>query len=232
VDEKLQKSKDQIDKKKRRTGGLSGLHVRMQQARAEGPLAPKMENRIGLMVDASGSMNEYHESKSKLDWLKDACEAFINASNLGGDTALMLASFPMKYYVPLTTHDHEMRIGVLGLHTCGMTPMGATMFSVVENEAITRGVLVSDGDATDGDASYDAAERFVEAKIPIDCVHIGVSDQGEERLRRIASMTGGTYMKFRDVSRLVGAFKYLTPAYRAMLADPKVRAELGADEIE
>ena len=51
--------------------------------------------------------------------------------------------------------------------------------------------------------------------------------------RKIASETGGIFIKFSDVNAFSKAFGYLTPSYRAMLTSGSVSAsELGAKEIK
>ena len=116
----------------------------------------------------------------------------------------------------------------------------------LEKVPMTRGIIVSDGEATDWrdrdyedddtphdpQAKNDILALYKKAAIPIDCVHIGDSSSGEELLRRIAKETGGLYIKFSDVNAFSKGFSYLTPGYRAMLTDGSVSAsELGANEV-
>jgi hypothetical protein len=118
---------------------------------------------------------------------------------------------------------------------------------------MTRGVIVSDGGATDWcDASHNdmisgsfglppnsstittsILQLYKEQSIPLDCVHISSGTDGEALLRRIAAETGGIFIKFSDVSAFARAFGYLAPGYRAMLTSGSVSArELGAKEIK
>jgi Mg-chelatase subunit ChlD len=110
---------------------------------------------------------------------------------------------------------------------------------------MTRGVIVSDGAATDWRDYFSNEEddikgnvdeillKYKEAGIPIDCVHISLGTSGEELLRRIAATTGGIFIKFTDVSAFAQAFGYLAPGFRAMLTDGRVSAsDIGARELD
>jgi Mg-chelatase subunit ChlD len=113
----------------------------------------------------------------------------------------------------------------------------------IEEMSMTRGVVVSDGVATDWtEIDIDQAlestkgkilQIYKEQGIPLDCVHISSSQEGEDLLRRIASETGGIFLKFSDVNAFSKAFGYLTPGYRAMLTSGSVDAkQIGAKEIK
>ena len=116
------------------------------------------------------------------------------------------------------------------LSTMGGTPMCEAMRDMLHNESLTRGVIVSDGEATDGDPTRMAYE-YKEAGIPIDCVHIGGDVRGEQTMKDIASITGGYFIKFTDVNNFSQNFKYLTPRYRGLLAEPGAARLLGASEV-
>ena len=126
----------------------------------------------------------------------------------------------------------------------GGTPMRACVEWCIEGISMTRGVIVSDGAPTDWRESYYDEEddipkqdttlvKYIEQKIPIDCVHIGNTDSGEAFLKKIAEATGGIFLKFSDTSAFSKAFGYLAPAFRAMLTSGQVDAkELGANEVK
>lgn len=98
----------------------------------------------------------------------------------------------------------------------------------------TRCVIVSDGHPDSAPACYELAQQFASRnpKVACDCVHIGATQGGEEVMKRIAETTGGVYLKFEDVTKLVGGLKYLTPAFRAMLTSGSIDAsKLGAKEL-
>jgi hypothetical protein len=115
---------------------------------------------------------------------------------------------------------------------------------------MTRGVIVSDGGATDwereglgSDYRHDDTEQrqiaadilsiYKDQSIPVDCVHISQGTSGEDLLRKIAAETGGIFLKFSNVNAFSKAFGYLAPSFRAMLSDGSVTAsQLGAKEIK
>ncbi len=200
----------------------------------------KMPNRICLMLDCSGSMKG-----SKIELLKNAVQNFASRCDFS-DTAVALETFPKRDSLPLSTQQVLITSFAILLEAGGGTPMRACVSHVIENTPLTRGVIVSDGQATDwytnDESLLDEAKSsspdnvltlYKEQKIPIDCVHIGDSSSGEELLRRIAAETGGIYIKFTDVSAFSNAFGYLAPAFRGMLTSGQIDAEkLGAKEIQ
>lgn len=222
-----------------------------------------MPNRICLMLDCSGSMDNYESpdgslatrssSKRRIDLLKEAVQNFVSRCNFD-DTSLAIATFPGRTdkTLPLTTQSSTIIGYCVGLDPSGGTPLHGCLVRTITEVAMTRGVVVSDGGATDwfdaaedriaieDDENYDRGKiannvlkLYKEQGIPLDCVHISSSTDGEALLRRIASETGGIFMKFSDVTAFSKAFGYLTPGYRAMLTSGSVSAsELGAKEIK
>jgi Mg-chelatase subunit ChlD len=186
------------------------------------------DNRIVLLLDNSGSMSETGGSKSKLELLKDAVQGFVNACDFS-TTAVAMYPIPVeKNEVKLTNQGALIILASLGLDASGGTPMGHSMAQALEHEPMTRAVLISDGQATDD--PFPAAHNYKKADIPIDCIHIG-SGAGEETLVKIAEITGGKFLKFSNVNAFATALKYLSPKYRALLADPSVAKAIGADRI-
>lgn len=213
--------------------GLTGFAARAATQHKATPVEDGVimaNNRIALVLDNSSSMRGMDGgTKSKLELLKDAVGGFVNACDFS-DTALAMYTVPLdNNTIKLTNQAALIILGALALDAPGGTPIGDTLSHLIASEPLTRAVLISDGEATDD--PFPAVEQFVKAEVPIDCVHIGRSAGGEDTLKRIAEMTGGKYLKFSDVSKFVGACKYLSPKYRALLADPSVAKALGADEI-
>jgi hypothetical protein len=117
------------------------------------------------------------------------------------------------------------------LQACGGTPMAGAMQRSLTTNSLTRGILVSDGEADSAQRAIDIAKQWKEAEIAIDCVHIGRSSSGEALLKEIAELTGGLYIKFDNVSNFSKHFKYLAPAFRAMLTSGSA-GMLGAKEVK
>jgi len=223
-----------------------GLHGRLRAAEMMKEIAPQanvreLPNRLAIICDFSSSMDgrASHndigtDRKTKFSLLKDAVQDFALRSN-PQDTAIAVESFPLGFRIDLTNDNQEVFMRMLGANTLGDTPMGEGMHAAMESHSPTRCMLISDGEATDDDASYRAAERFKNKEILCDCVHIGDSSSGEERLKRIAEITGGIYLKFQDVQSFSQNFHYLLPESRAQIAGmlPWERANLlGATETK
>ena len=242
-----------LNKGKLRSSTASPFQQRVNQAKASTPDAASLANRICLMLDRSSSMSQYADfrtkngQKAKIDLLKEAIDNFVNRCDFS-NTSLAVETFPASLELALTNVGIMVTTSVASMSPSGNTPMRRCIELCLEKIPMTRGIIVSDGEATDwhGAFSYDYSEdenpnargedsllaKYKQASIPIDCVHIGDSSNGEELLRRIAKETGGIYLKFTDVSAFATAFAYLTPSYRAMLCDGSIDADqLGAKEV-
>jgi Mg-chelatase subunit ChlD len=221
-----------------------GLHARLAAKEMLKEQVPKsdprsMPNRLAIAADFSGSMGSpvrgsYYEenSRTKLELLKDAIQDFALRSD-EANTAIAVESFPSGFRIELTNDKQEVWLRIMDIRTLGDTPMGQGLRNALEYHSPTRIMLISDGEATDGDESYKAAENCKQREIIIDTVHIGDSKSGEDRLKRIAEMTGGIYLKFTDVASFSKSFHYLLPESRDAIAGmlPEARARLlGADE--
>jgi len=212
---------------------------RVNEAKASQPNEASLPNRLCLMLDRSSSMGG-----EKLELLKQAIDNFASRCNFV-DTAIAVETFPASLSLDLTNVSILITTSVSTIHASGNTPMRSCVQGSLEKVPMTRGIIVSDGEATDwhqyrgspqdGDSYQQGDElltKYKTAQIPIDCVHIGDSTSGEELLRRIAKETGGVYLKFTDVSAFSTAFGYLTPLYRAMLMSGEISSsEIGAKEI-
>jgi len=210
-----------------------------------------LPHRICLMLDKSSSMNTYEASRSgsdstRIELLKQALENFVQRCDFS-NTAIAIETFPPSISIPLTNNLAVLSASSFGLDASGNTPMRACVERSLEKFKMTRGVIVSDGEATDWNRrnysddldgevgncpTDDILFKYKQLGIPIDCVHISNDSGGEALLRRIAKETGGIFMKFTDVSSFAANFGYLTPGFRAMLTDGSLTAEqLGAKEI-
>lgn len=215
---------------------------RAKEAQREAENADTLPNRLCLMLDGSSSMSEgVRTGHSKIDLLHQAIDNFVGRCNMR-DTAIAIETFPEGTSLTLTNMSVMITATASSLRASGNTPLHDCVERCLPKVPMTRGIIVSDGDATDWGRSWREEEedntadaillKYKDAGIPIDCVHIGDSTGGEELLRRIAKLTGGIYCKFTDVGSFATAFAYLTPGFRAMLTSGRVSASsLGADEI-
>jgi len=195
--------------------------------------ADLVPNRIGLMPDCSGSMHGEKEQH-----LRSACEEFIRSCDFS-NTSVAIRTFGLEgaeLRGPLSRSSVILNTLTNQLRATGGTPMLACLRDSIENLSMTRGLVISDGSATDWIAvqhpyNNEVVEKYKAAGIPVDCVHIGDSTSGEGLLKFLAEATGGLFIKFKNTGNFAQAFKYLAPAYRAMLGDGKVLLTFGADEV-
>lgn len=236
---------NEITKSNKITVG-GGLHGRLKAAEVLKEIAPQvdarsMPNRLAIICDFSGSMDGHAAGdwskdtyKSKMELLKEAVQDFALRSN-PLDTAIAVESFPKGFRIDLTCDSQQIYMQMMSARTIGDTPMGEGLKNALEYHTPSRCMLISDGEATDGDASLGEARTYKNREVTCDCVHIGNSSSGEARLKQIAEITGGMFMKFKDVATFSANFHMLLPEGRAQLAGmlPYQRAELlGADEVK
>ena len=216
--------------------GLSGLHNRLNQAAAKEATfaadAAAMPNRIGLMLDTSSSMSVGETpDKERIDLLNDAVDSFTAQCDWS-TTAVAMTTFPRKSELELPlTNVMGLIITRARCYAAGGTPLLPAMQDTIK-QPITRAIIISDGEAMDPSSCLAEAQKYAEAKTPIDCVHIGDAQGGEELLAQIAKITGGIYIKFTNVESFAKMFSYLTPAKRSLMLSGAVNAlDIGASEV-
>lgn len=188
-----------------------GLAAKLEGAQSALMLdVPTMTNRIGIIFDDSGSM-----AGKEINDAHDGIDAFVKNCN-SADTALALypLNMPSK---SLTLDFADIALYGKNIPATGGTPLYSKLLQLINMEPITRAIAFSDGGPTDQEE--DSIPAYIKKKIPIDTVYLGSSenDPGAVVMKSIAERTGGIFLHFTDTSVFAKAFKYLTPAYRAML---------------
>lgn len=210
-----------------------GLKAKLQTAAASGTTLDNTANakeRIIIVADDSGSMDGLPMQQQK-----KAIAAFLGVCN-PMDTAVGIT--PMNRERINLTLVHPLILSKTAGwpdHGGGDTPTFKTLKTALEQKP-TRVVLVSDGQPTDGSArgnkyyDFDAVDenrdnynktlaKYQDAKIKIDTVFIGseTDTSGQAEMKAIAELTDGMYIFFREGESFAKQFKYLAPAYYAML---------------
>lgn len=220
-----------LDSRKRIGAAGSALHQRVAQAAtkrvATEVAISALPNRIGMMLDDSGSMSGTKAASARV-----ASKAFLDACD-ASTTAVAIKTFDPTFEVRLTNQLGYAASECQQLSGVGGTALAECMQEMINNEPITQAVIVSDGEANDPYLALETARTYREAGIVCDCVHIGDSTSGEATLHEIAKITEGIYVKFTDVTNFASHFKYLTPTYRALLPANKEECArlLGASEV-
>lgn len=170
----------------------------------------EMPERIGIVFDDSGSM-----FGSLMTNAHAGVEEFLRSCN---PRTTAVAVYPMnEKAMPLTTGLAVLSSLVTKLGPTGSTPLVETLESMLVKENITRAIVFSDG-CPDSSNTSTVVPTCRERKVPVDTVYIGSGDS--KFLEKLAKDTGGIYLVFSgDKSNFRTAFKYLSPGYRAMLAD-------------
>jgi Mg-chelatase subunit ChlD len=213
---------------KNKIGIKSGsLHARIAEGELLKSVAPlkadisELPNRIALMIDVSGSM-----AGESIKLLESAVQDFIQKSN-SSNTAIAVESFPVQIRIELTDDKQKLWFLTMGLKADGGTPMTEAMNYCKEHYSITRGILISDGQSNSSPKF--AAESYKASKIPVDTIHIGLSSDGEDTLKEISEITGGLFVKFKDIKSFANAFAFLLPETREHAAQLFLGS--GANEV-
>lgn len=173
----------------------------------------ELPNRIGLVFDDSGSM-----SGARIESAHQAIDVFVKNCNVA-DTALALYPLNAKTRA-LSTNYIDIAMYGMSIPASGGTPLYRRLLELIQNENITRAVAFSDGAPTDmNTVKEEVIAAYKEKKVPIDAIFIGDASDTEARskMMELAERTGGIFLHFVGPETLAKSFKYLTPAYRAML---------------
>lgn len=208
-----------------------GLAARRAEAISTVVDADKMPNRIGIIFDDSGSMGG-----DKIDQAKKATKSFLQVCN-PNDTAVTLHGFSPHRRYKLNTDFPSVALLAEQFEADQGTPLHTSMANMLASEPITRAVVFSDGCPTDMEGRV--VTDFVEKGVPVDTIYVKEAspyqghyeDRGREILKSIAERTGGIFMEFKDGASFAKAFKYLAPAFRAMLESAEFRDKLQKGQV-
>lgn len=209
------------------------LHARIAEAELRSEVAPSivegfvdintLPNRLVIMIDQSGSMNG-----EPIKLLENAVQDFIQKSN-PSDTAIAVESFPEETSIEMTNDKMKLWMLCMGLRASGGTPMLETMTRVLGTSSrMTRAIIISDGQPDRSPIA--GAREYARKEIKIDTVHIGDSEMGVDVLKQISEITGGLFVKFKDIKSFSTAFAFLLPETRARAAQLFLTA--GANEVK
>jgi|ERR1700687_1426979 len=197
-------------------------------------------NRLGLVIDDSGSMGS-----DGMENAHKAVQGFTASCNMK-DTSI--AVFPLNKESKHLVCDYDLvNLYVSSLQATGGTPIYTVLEKLITDEAITRAVLFSDGSPTDSTVleqeksawsskPVELAQKVIKLyqaqEIPIDTIYIGMEGStGFNEMKKIAELTNGTFINFKDSNSLASGLKYLSPKYRALLANPEIKERIQRGEI-
>jgi Mg-chelatase subunit ChlD len=184
-------------------------------------------DRIGIVFDDSMSMASY-------DKIEDAREGVVEFLRSCNPETTAIAIYPLNQpKIALNVDLPSTALQVKEISPRGSTPILTTLKQLMDSN-LNRVVLFSDGEPTDvqtqiplsyvDPAIIRVCSEAKKREIIIDTVFISSPNnynrQAEEFLKYIANVTGGIFLKFEaGKSSFRNSFKYLAPAYRALLAD-------------
>jgi len=175
-----------------------------------------------LLIDTSGSMMDYISGIQKMQASKNAVREFIRSKFLmgQGDRIGIVSFGEFATFIESPSDNYEfLENRIDALMPNGATAMYEGMNMSIENLASRGGtkriVLLTDGmpTTTGKMAILNLAKQAAEKRIVIDTVGVGTPfdfmSYDEMLLRRIASITGGTFRRVLDVGQLSEEFRNL-----------------------
>jgi hypothetical protein len=193
----------------------------MEPARAATAINPmEMEHRVGIVFDDSGSMaGGWSGATAPIDNAHAGVEEFLRSCK---PQTTAVAVYPMNAAkLKLSSDLPSLAMLVKKIKATGGTPALSTLSQMITAEKLTRAILFSDGEYYGYEFDIVVAQCRA-AKIPVDTVFIGDASEVKaiEDMQKLAEATGGIFLHFDpSKSNFRTAFKYLSPGYRAMLAD-------------
>jgi Ca-activated chloride channel family protein len=195
--------------------------------------AQTYSKNVLLLIDKSGSMDDYIQNERKIDIAKDAASDLVNGIS-GINMGLRVfprSSCDSENIVPIAPIESNRPIllsEIDDIYPLGSTPIAEALTESVSDFPPTGEriiVLLSDGEETCGGdpvaVAYELAGKayYVPiAQIPpsqaspqipvvINTIGFNISDEGAEQLQQIAQATGGTYYGANDKASLSNALK-------------------------
>lgn len=215
---------EEIEKSKAETTKSNGQAVdpfARLRAQLKGFKAGSMAMKtVYLVLDASGSMNSYCNTKSgEMKSKSEAVKAVVQdvLSTYGSKVRFQQIKF---------AYDADYLVSLNDYNPGGGTNIQASLVLLQESGA--HAVLLSDGGETTGSARAELP-RLIQAGIVVNTIGVGVDLEGERLLREIAEKTGGAYAGIdADVSAIFETFKKLVSKAVAALTAGKQAIEGGA----
>lgn len=227
--------------------GFQKKGIALSRERAEETISSidptKVFNRLGMVFDDSSSM-----SGKAIEDARIAVKNFTASCDFGNTS---ISIYPLnKDKKPLTVDYDLLNIFVMGIPASGGTPLYTKLLELIENENLTRAVVFSDGSPTDSKLvgtceswdskpaafAQDIIKKYQEKEISIDTIFIGevynddTKPAGYREMEKIAELTGGIFIHFKDSSSLSKNLKYLAPRYRALLANADLKDKIQKGE--
>ena len=194
---------------------------------------PVEKASVVLVTDESGSMAATDVDPSRLQAAQSAARAFLGKVPDSLLVGLVGFSSQTNTVVEPTLDRDDVKAALASLRADGGTATGDALGAALDRLAARRGkdgkrapaavILLSDGARTAGSDPLAAAQRAEQLGIPVSTVALGtaegtvVAPSGEaipvppdpDTLRRISSITGGTFTAADDAGALEGVYKKL-----------------------
>lgn len=173
---------------------------RMSMARRRGEIEPVEGGvKVFLVIDVSGSMADQFKGARKIDAAKQAAKSFVSLMSKHDQAGLVKFSTVAELESDLTSDKSALYKAIDGLEPGGRTAIGDGLWLALDRlEAVTGAraiILLTDGMHNAG--KHTPEEAATRAKsLGIRVYTLGFGEKGdidEERMKKVAEMTGGQY---------------------------------------
>jgi hypothetical protein len=207
---------------------------------------------IEYILDASGSMLQTMEGKTRLQVAQEVLTARLNALPANAQVGLRVYGHRVPYQgrevescedielvVPIKANGAQEVIDWLpGMQALGMTPMSASIQQAANDFTFEPGrrnfiVLISDGEETCGDEPATVVKYLQEIGIDfaIHVIGLDVDTQTAAQLKAISDVAGGVYYDARSEEDLDNALRNINETIYTPAGAPTVMAEVSATAV-
>ncbi|SER78733.1 Ca-activated chloride channel family protein [Gracilibacillus ureilyticus] len=191
----------------------------------------KSNSKVNVLIlfDASGSMSEMIDGKTKMDLAKEAVDSFVGSlpevvnisltvyghKGTGSDSNKELSCKSIEEVYPLSTYkENEFQSVLDSFSSAGWTPLAGGMESIyqklIKDPEDTENIvyIVSDGVETCNGDPVNAAKELNQSntKAIVNIIGFDVDDEGQQQLKEVAKAGEGEYSTVRTEQELTKYF--------------------------
>lgn len=165
-----------------------------------------------LVLDQSGSMGEYLEGATKLDAMKNACDAVLNQMTPNDRLGVIAFGSNTQLIIDFTPCDAKGRV-LISNAIWGIDLQGGTAYEPAVQEVRKRfkkdtghkkvGIFLTDGDNLEGGDPLPACQKLKDEGVTLFAGGIGVSNEGEKLLE---AMAGAKFRGLNDAADVSAFF--------------------------
>ena len=204
-------------------GGIFGVDT---FAPVQSATATRLDRDIALVLDKSGSMDDF----GRFDALLDGVDVFVDELNatrpVENVSLTAYDTFPTKL-LEITKDLEAVRTAIGGVQPDGSTGIGRAMRVGLDsllndpnarNLALRSMIVMTDGNQNRGINPLIAAQECLDANVVVHTITFS-NGADEDLMREVAELTGGTHLHATSNAQLVDAFRTIARQLEVVLIE-------------